>query len=618
MKATRSTRLLLAAGVALLAIVVQIVVHGQDELNPFERDTTYVVGQNLPLVNVLSDPPRLFAVTIGGRLWLLTPDVEAKIVEANAVANKMSKAFESSVNNQSGVVRIDLFPSADKRAPIASTVSNPLIEDLAYPRFQQADVGPATVATIVPAATTLLVPFAVRDLGFDTGITLANTLADPFGFGLPPDDASISRDGRSDLPAYCKPGVKLEVSIVDATGRRSAIVKFTNDGACDATPESLTPWMTAGTFGGPLNSRRPQGQVVLLFQPNTTGKPRVGAVLIGDQVLTVTQDAHTTDPDAVTITTAKPTSTATITAKPSAPDPGAIVTLTLGIGDGKPVPSVTLNPEPIQTAPPSEREQNAVLSYMDNAVLMIRSVPSPSVDWKGVLAALVSPIRPRLASAAIAGPRAPAWRRQTSAAPMQDAPRIKVFVTSLGQLGANAFRVVVVNDGGAPVALRLRDIALEPVSRLTEKDVQRELASLARLPQRAITVAGYCLQREKTAPAAGVVYRVASADAQAKNAPVSRVLQAAQRLRDRKALTPDTDPDEYYHSIVQWAIWTTQEKFDRRAFDAAFVTHARKNVVGAGERWSREIEDAVKEIAPHRWRDVSKVVDEARKDSPKE
>jgi hypothetical protein len=615
MKATRSTRLLLA-GAALLAIVVQIVVHGQDELNPFERDTTYVVGKNLPLVNVLSYPPRPFAVTTGGRLWLLTPDVEAKIVEANAVANKLSKAFESSINNQSGIARIDLFPSADKRAPIASTVSNPLIEALAYPRFQQANVGPATVATIVPAATTLLVPFAVRDLGFNTGITLANTIADPFG--SPFDDASIGPDGRSILPQYCKAAVKLEASILDATGRQSAIVKFTNDGACDATPESLTPWMTAGTFGGPRNSRMPQGQVVLLFQPNTTREVRVGTVLIGDQVLTVTQGPADSEPPLRSPTfTEPPPLVAPYISNPRAP--GDTVTLTLGIGDGRPVPPVTLNPEPIQAAPPSEREQNAVLSYMDNAVLMIRSVPSPSADWKGVLAALISPARPRLASAAIAGPSpAPSWRRQTSAAPMQDAPRIKVFVTSLGQLGANAFRVVVVNDGGAPVALRLRDIALEPVARLTEKDVQRELASLARLPQRAVTAAGYCLQREKTAPAAGMVYRIASASAQAQNAPVSRVLQAAQRLRDRKALTPDTDPDEYYHSVVQWAIWTTQEKFDRRAFDAAFITHARKNVVGAGEKWTREIEDAVKEIAPHRWRDVSKIVDEARKDSPKE
>jgi hypothetical protein len=50
-----------------------------------------------------------------------------------------------------------------------------------YPTFVQADVGPVSIVNVVAASTTLLVPFAVRDLGFDTGIALANTTADPFG-----------------------------------------------------------------------------------------------------------------------------------------------------------------------------------------------------------------------------------------------------------------------------------------------------------------------------------------------------------------------------------------------------------------------------------------------------
>jgi hypothetical protein len=50
-----------------------------------------------------------------------------------------------------------------------------------YPKFAQADVGPVTVANVVSATTTLLIPFAVRDLGFDTGLSIANTTADPFG-----------------------------------------------------------------------------------------------------------------------------------------------------------------------------------------------------------------------------------------------------------------------------------------------------------------------------------------------------------------------------------------------------------------------------------------------------
>jgi hypothetical protein len=70
-------------------------------------------------------------------------------------------------------------------APIGAALSggNAATAADGYPRFAQADVGPVTVASIVSATTTLLVPFAVRDLGFDTGISLANTTADPFGTG---------------------------------------------------------------------------------------------------------------------------------------------------------------------------------------------------------------------------------------------------------------------------------------------------------------------------------------------------------------------------------------------------------------------------------------------------
>jgi hypothetical protein len=50
-----------------------------------------------------------------------------------------------------------------------------------FPRYSQLDVGPVTVVNIVAANTTMLIPFAVRDAGFDTGIAIANTTADPFG-----------------------------------------------------------------------------------------------------------------------------------------------------------------------------------------------------------------------------------------------------------------------------------------------------------------------------------------------------------------------------------------------------------------------------------------------------
>jgi hypothetical protein len=51
----------------------------------------------------------------------------------------------------------------------------------AFPSFAPSVVTGPTVVTIVPANTTLLIPFAVAQGAFDTGIAIANTSADPFG-----------------------------------------------------------------------------------------------------------------------------------------------------------------------------------------------------------------------------------------------------------------------------------------------------------------------------------------------------------------------------------------------------------------------------------------------------
>jgi len=67
-------------------------------------------------------------------------------------------------------------------APVAGGLTGSQVpRSSSYPNFAAAEVGPATAFSITPATTTLLVPFAVRDGAFDTGISLANTTADPFG-----------------------------------------------------------------------------------------------------------------------------------------------------------------------------------------------------------------------------------------------------------------------------------------------------------------------------------------------------------------------------------------------------------------------------------------------------
>jgi hypothetical protein len=52
-----------------------------------------------------------------------------------------------------------------------------------YPTYTDLEVGPITVVNIVPANTTLLMPYAITLPPFDTGLAIANTTADPFGIG---------------------------------------------------------------------------------------------------------------------------------------------------------------------------------------------------------------------------------------------------------------------------------------------------------------------------------------------------------------------------------------------------------------------------------------------------
>ena len=84
-----------------------------------------------------------------------------------------------------GTATIPLTPGSITLTTTMMPVGNPTsVNGTAadgYPVFTASEVGPITIANIAPASTTLLVPFAVRDGAFDTGIALANTTADPFG-----------------------------------------------------------------------------------------------------------------------------------------------------------------------------------------------------------------------------------------------------------------------------------------------------------------------------------------------------------------------------------------------------------------------------------------------------
>jgi hypothetical protein len=83
------------------------------------------------------------------------------------------------------------------------------------------------------------------------------------------------------------------------------------------------------------------------------------------------------------------------------------------------------------------------------------------------------------------------------------------------------------------------------------------------------------------------------------------------RLRELGRLAPDSDPEDYFHAIRQWAVWTVEERFDPKRFEDAFVQVTQRNYQAAGEAWTDDVEKALRSLAPNRWNDVQAVLREA-------
>ena len=126
-----------------------------------------------------------------------------------------------------------------------------------------------------------------------------------------------------------------------------------------------------------------------------------------------------------------------------------------------------------------------------------------------------------------------------------------------------------------------------------------------------IVLDAYCLQAELDVPTQGMLFRIADATRQADFPDLPAILDASRRLFDEGALDASNDPQAYFHSIRQWAIWAEEKDMDREEFADAFVAHAEKNILAAGQPWNAEVEEVVRDYAPGRWQDVEAVLEEA-------
>jgi hypothetical protein len=191
-----------------------------------------------------------------------------------------------------------------------------------------------------------------------------------------------------------------------------------------------------------------------------------------------------------------------------------------------------------------------------------------------------------------------------------------LYVVAQGGPTGEVFQVRIVQPESGPVEIDGL-VAVEPVA-ATAEDRARFERELERMPgQRYVTTAaGYCLEMDALAPPAGTVYRVAPAVKQAAFAPMRRALDAARRLRDAGALHPDSDPDDYYHSIRQWAVWSVEKGYDREGYLDGFVERMEKNFREAGRPWSGDVAAAVRSFGEGRWTDIAAILEAANAPSP--
>lgn len=150
-----------------------------------------------------------------------------------------------------------------------------------YPRFAQLDVGPVTIVNIVPASTTMLIPFAAKIGAFDTSLAIANTTADPFG-----------ASGGGATPAAGT--LIFDFFPTDETGTGGALPTFRVTTGPTVRPGVPSALSSDGTLAAGATWTAQLSQVMALASPPVTGD-FIGYVFITANFLNAHGTATITD-----------------------------------------------------------------------------------------------------------------------------------------------------------------------------------------------------------------------------------------------------------------------------------------------------------------------------------
>ena len=194
-------------------------------------------------------------------------------------------------------------------------------------------------------------------------------------------------------------------------------------------------------------------------------------------------------------------------------------------------------------------------------------------------------------------------------------PSLVALVSSTGvSTGPESFDITIANAGSA-ARLNGDGLVLEPLTEEMVAAVKELWPQIVAQANAVVSVfpEGYCLEKEQRPPTMGELYTLAAAGKQGEYAPVRSILRTSTGLHNAGQLYPEAagDPEQYFHSIRQWSIWTHDNGFDEAAFAEAFVEHTMENVMAAGLEWTDEVEAQIRSWAPNRWQDITSILNGA-------
>jgi hypothetical protein len=198
------------------------------------------------------------------------------------------------------------------------------------------------------------------------------------------------------------------------------------------------------------------------------------------------------------------------------------------------------------------------------------------------------------------------------------ASRVHAYLTSLGTSTGEAFDVQIVNDGTAPIRVGGEGVVVEPIKKGADKSLRAELRQIASggAGRSSVKANAYCLEFKLKPPEQGNMFTVSTPDVQRQYTAAREILRASSRLQAAGDLAPDSDPRDYFHAIRQWSLWVDEQKFTLAAYRKAFIERSKKNADALRRKWSKDLEDGLTALVPHRWDEITKILREANRPIP--